>query len=89
MAAEEGNGFQLRLTRAAPGEAEAWEAEQRQKRVEAIHTAAGELAFWLVSAARGLRTQPTAPPPSPPPQPRNHTPAQPDGHLSLPQALRR
>ncbi|EFN53567.1 hypothetical protein CHLNCDRAFT_136728 [Chlorella variabilis] len=41
VAAEEGNGFQLRLTRAAPGEAEAWEAEQRQKRVEAIHTAAG------------------------------------------------
>ena len=31
----------LRLVRASPEEAAAWEAEQRQKRIEAIHEAAG------------------------------------------------
>lgn len=32
----------LRLVRATPEEAAAWEADQRRKRIEAIHEAAGE-----------------------------------------------
>ncbi|KAI3424112.1 hypothetical protein D9Q98_009473 [Chlorella vulgaris] len=39
--AEGGSGFQLRLTRASAAEVEAWEAGQRQKRIDGIHTAAG------------------------------------------------
>lgn len=41
VAAEEGSGFQLRLTRADAEEVAAWEAAQREQRIEAIHAAAG------------------------------------------------
>jgi hypothetical protein len=54
VAAEEGPGFQLRLTRAAAEEVAAWEAAQRAQRIEAIRAAAGMPPASLASSCGGL-----------------------------------